>query len=75
MEMESVYLFAMQNGYFDDVAVSDVRRFQNGLGEFFATRKGELLDRIRNEKPDLKKDAENVAAVKQAIEDFKKSWK
>jgi F-type H+-transporting ATPase subunit alpha len=75
MEMESVYLFAMQNGYFDDVAVTDVKRFQADLGEFFNTRKGELLDKIRNEKPDLKKDATMVDAVKQAIGDFKKSWK
>ncbi len=75
MEMESVYLFAMQNGYFDDVAVPDVKRFQAALGEFFNTRKGELLDKIRNEKPDLKKDKEMVEAVKQGVEDFKKSWK
>ncbi|MCX8496172.1 MAG: F0F1 ATP synthase subunit alpha [Akkermansiaceae bacterium] len=75
MEMESIYLFAMQNGYFDDVAVSDVKRFQMALGEFFNTRKGELLDKIRNEKPDLKKDKVMVEAVSQGIEDFKKSWK
>jgi F-type H+-transporting ATPase subunit alpha len=75
MEMESIYLFAMQNGYFDDVAVADVKRFQAALGEFFSTRKADVLDKIRNEKPDLKKDAAVVATVKQAIEDFKKSWK
>jgi F-type H+-transporting ATPase subunit alpha len=75
MEMEAVYLFAMQNGYFDDVAVADVRRFQAAMGEFFSTRKNDLLDKIRNEKPDLKKDAASVDALKQAIEDFKKSWK
>jgi F-type H+-transporting ATPase subunit alpha len=75
MEMESIHLFAMQNGYFDDVAVADVKRFQAALGEFFSTRKSELLDKIRNEKPDLKKDAAMVDAVKQGIEDFKKSWK
>ena len=75
MENEAIYLFAMQNGYFDDVAVSDVKRFQAALGEFFITRKGELLDKIRNEKPDLKKDTAMVDAVKQGIEDFKKSWK
>ena len=63
----------MQNGYFDDVAVTDVKRFQAALGEFFTTRKDELLDKIRNEKPDLKKDAAMVDAVKQGIEDFKKS--
>ncbi len=75
MELESVYLFAMQNGYFDDVAVADVKRFQLALGEFLTTRKSELLDKIRNEKPDLKKDAASVDAVKQAIADFKTSWK
>ena len=75
MEMESIYLFAMQNGYFDDVAVADVKRFQAALGDFFNTRKGELLDKIRNETPDLKKDAAMVDAVKQGIQDFKKSWK
>ena len=75
MEMESIYLFAMQNGYFDDVAVVDVKRFQAALGDFFNTRKGDLLDKIRNEKPDLKKDAAMVDAVKQGIEDFKKTWK
>jgi F-type H+-transporting ATPase subunit alpha len=75
MEMESIYLFAMQNGYFDDVAVKDISRCQDAMGEFFNTRKAEILDKIRNEKPDLKKDAASVEAVKQAIEDFKKSWK
>ena len=75
MEMEAIYLFAMQNGYFDDVAVKDIGRCQDAMGEFFNTRKGELLDKIRNEKPDLKKDAAMVDAVKQAIDDFKKSWK
>jgi len=75
MEMESVYLFAMQNGYFDDVAVSDVKRCQEAMGEYFTTRKAELLDKIRNEKPDLKKDAAAVEAVKQSLNDFKSSWK
>jgi F-type H+-transporting ATPase subunit alpha len=75
MEMESVLLFAMQNGYFDDVAVNKVREFQAALGEFFETRKADVLDNIRNNKPDLKKDAAAVATVKQAIEDFKTSWK
>jgi F-type H+-transporting ATPase subunit alpha len=75
MELEAVFLFAMQNGYFDDIAVNKVREFQAGMGEFFETRKADVLDNIRNNKPDLKKDATAVAAVKQAIEDFKSSWK
>jgi F-type H+-transporting ATPase subunit alpha len=75
MEMESIYLFAMQNGFFDDVAVTDIRRAQAAIGEFFSTRKSDLLDKIRNEKPDLKKDAATVEAVKQALNDFKSAWK
>ncbi|MCW1921936.1 F0F1 ATP synthase subunit alpha [Luteolibacter arcticus] len=75
MEMESIFLFAMQNGFFDDVKVADVKRCQTAMGEFFETRKTELLDKIRNEKPDLKKDAAAVDAVKTALNDFKASWK
>jgi F-type H+/Na+-transporting ATPase subunit alpha len=75
MELESVFLFAMQNGYFDDVKVTDVKRCQTAMGEYFETRKTELLDKIRNEKPDLKKDAAAVDAVKTALNDFKASWK
>ncbi|MEK7954114.1 F0F1 ATP synthase subunit alpha [Luteolibacter soli] len=75
MEMESVFLFAMQNGYFDDVKVTDIKRCQAAMGEYFETRKTELLDKIRNEKPDLKKDAAAVEAVKTALNDFKASWK
>lgn len=75
MEMESIYLFAMQNGFFDDVDVSDIQRCQDTMGEFFTTRKSEILDKIRNEKPDLKKDATNVDLLKSALQDFKNSWK
>ncbi len=75
MELESIYLFAMQNGFFDDVPVDRVKECQLAMGEFFETRKTELLDKIRNEKPDLKKNTEMVDAVKQALEDFKGNWK
>lgn len=75
MDMESIYLFAMQNGYFDDVAVDRVKECQDAMGEFFNTRKTELLDKIRNEKPDLKKNKDMVDIVSQALNDFKTSWK
>lgn len=74
MEMESIYLFAMQNGFFDDVEVKDIKRCQAAMGEFFTTRKADLLDQIRNETPDLKKNKDMVDAVKQALSDFKASW-
>ncbi|MFC7337370.1 F0F1 ATP synthase subunit alpha [Haloferula chungangensis] len=75
MELECIYLFAMQNGFFDDIAIDQVKPFQLAMGEFFETRKTDLLDKIRNEKPDLKKNTEMVDIVKQAITDFKSSWK
>ena len=75
IEMECVYLFAMQNGYFDDVAVDRIKECQEAIGEFFSTRKPELLAEIRNETPDLKKNKEAKAKVDQAMTDFKTSWK
>ncbi len=75
MEMECVFLFAMQNGFFDDVAVDRVKECQAAMGEFFETRKNDVLDMIRNDKPDLKKNADAVETLKQALNDFKGSWK
>lgn len=74
MELEGVFLFAMMNGYFDDVPVNRVREFQSKLGEYFKNRKVELLQKIADEKPDLKKDKEVVEALKAAIQDFKTTW-
>jgi F-type H+-transporting ATPase subunit alpha len=74
MELEGVFLFAMMNGYFDDVPVNRVREFQGKLGEYFKNRKIDLLQKIADEKPDLKKDKEVVEALKSAIQDFKTTW-
>jgi F-type H+-transporting ATPase subunit alpha len=43
-------LVAVQNNFFDDVAVEKVKDFQNKLADFLTTRKAELLTKIRNEK-------------------------
>ncbi len=72
MEMEVIYLFAMQNGYFDDVDVDRVKECQMAMGEFFTTRKGELLQKIADEK--VLSD-EIVDGIKGSLEDFKTSWK
>jgi F-type H+-transporting ATPase subunit alpha len=66
-----VSLYAMQNGYFDDVAVDRIKECQGKLEEYFTTRKEPLLDKIANEKA-----LDNVVdELKQAITDFKTSWK
>jgi len=75
LEIQCLHLFAMQNGYLDDVAIDRVRDCQAAMTEFFTTRKTEVLDKIRNEQPDLKKDTAAIEPLKQALDDFKASWK
>ncbi|MDF1810633.1 MAG: F0F1 ATP synthase subunit alpha, partial [Verrucomicrobiales bacterium] len=72
MEVEVVSLFAMQNGYFDDVPVESIKDCQNKLQEFFTTRKEAVLKEIRD-KGAL--DENLTKTLKQAIEDFKGSYK
>jgi F-type H+-transporting ATPase subunit alpha len=64
-------LYAMQNGYFDDVPVDRIKECQLKLEDYLNTRKEALLDKIANEKA-----LDNVAdELKQSITDFKTSWK
>jgi F-type H+-transporting ATPase subunit alpha len=44
-------LWAVQNNFFDDVAVDKVKDFQNKLTDFLTTRKAELLTKIRKRRP------------------------
>lgn len=64
-------LWAMQKGYFDNVAVDRIKECQSKLEDYLSSRKAELLDKIANEKT-----LDNVENdLKAAIEDFKSSWK
>jgi F-type H+-transporting ATPase subunit alpha len=65
-------MWAVQNGYVDDVPVERVREFQARLTDFLTTRKAELLARIGKEKAlgdPLK------AELKAAADQFKQTWK
>ena len=66
-----VSLYAMQNGYFDDVPVDRIRECQGAMEEYFKTRKDALLIQIGNEKAIDK----TVEEIKSSIADFKSSWK
>lgn len=66
-----VSLYAMQKGYFDDVAVDRIRECQAAMETFFSTRKEALLLQIGNEKS-IDKTEEDI---KTALADFKSSWK
>src|SRR5436305_7108821 len=50
VEQQAAVLWAMQNGYMDDVAVDKIKDFQKKLLEFLSTRKVELLARLEHEK-------------------------
>jgi F-type H+/Na+-transporting ATPase subunit alpha len=72
VDIEVVILFAMQKGYFDDVAVDKIKNCQQKLVEYFQTRKGDLLAAIL-EKLAIDKDLEEKLHA--AIKDFKASYK
>jgi F-type H+-transporting ATPase subunit alpha len=50
VEIQVAVLWAVQNGYFDDVAVERVKEHQTDWTEFLTTRKAELLQTIAEEK-------------------------
>jgi F-type H+-transporting ATPase subunit alpha len=66
-----ISLYAMQNGYFDDVPVDRIRECQAAMETFFSTRKEALLLQIGNEKAIDKCTDE----IKTSLSDFKSSWK
>src|SRR5271165_2342528 len=72
VEVQVAVIWAVQNGYVDNVPVERVKEFQAGLTEFLTTRKVELLRKIENEKA-LSKDL--VAELKAAADEFKQTWK
>ncbi len=71
LELEAATLWAMQNGYLDDVPVDNVKDFQAKLEEFLTTRKDALMAKIRDEKALTD---EIVSDLKSALEDFKKTY-
>ncbi|ACC72199.1 F0F1 ATP synthase subunit alpha [Paraburkholderia phymatum] len=66
----SVSLFAANNGYLDDLEVSQVPAFEKGMREFLKSKHADLVKRIEDNK-DLSKDDEG--ALHAALKDFKKS--
>jgi F-type H+-transporting ATPase subunit alpha len=71
VEEQVISLYAATNGFIDEVPVSEVRRFEDQLIEWFRSRHADVLDAIstRGEIPDVEAFA---AAIKQFAEQF--SW-
>jgi F-type H+-transporting ATPase subunit alpha len=72
VEIQIGVIWAVQNGYVDDVAVERIKEFQAEWTEFLTTRKADLLTRIGREKA---LSDELVAALKAAADQFKQTWK
>ena len=67
----AITLFAVNNGYFDDVEVGRVLAFENGLLQFVKTKNAALVSKILSAK---ELDADGEKQLVAAIEEFKKSW-
>ena len=67
----AVSLFAVNNGYLDDIDVKRVLAFESALHQYMRQRYGALLDKIESTK-DL--DAEGEKALHAAVQEFKKTW-
>ncbi|MBI4996221.1 MAG: F0F1 ATP synthase subunit alpha [Rhodocyclales bacterium] len=67
----AVSLFAINQGYFDDVDVPKLLAFEADLHKYMKAQQGALMDKIESTK-DLDKDGEAQMAA--AVAEFKKNW-
>jgi F-type H+-transporting ATPase subunit alpha len=72
VEIQVAVIWAIQDGYMDDVPVNRVKEFQSKLTEFLTTRKAEVLQSISREKTLTKP---IVSELKAAIDPFKEVWR
>jgi len=71
VEIQVVVIWAVQNGYMDQVPVARVKEFQNKLTEYFTLRKSQFLAKIGREKA---LNDELKAELKAAADEFKQTW-
>ena len=70
--MSVAVIWAVQNGYVDDVPVERVKEFQAKFTEFLTTRKASLLARVEKEK--TLSDTLKIE-LKAVADEFKQLWK
>src|SRR5688500_12756115 len=69
VEQQVMTIFAVTNGFLDDLAVKDLKAWEKGFHEFMATKFPQVGNGVRTEKA-LSKD--NEAALRRGIEEYKK---
>ena len=72
VEVQAAILWAVQNNFFDDVAVEKVKDFQTKLTDFLNTRKADLLTKVRTEK--AISDA-LAGELKASVSEFKQTYR
>lgn len=70
LEIMVATLWSMQNGYFDDVDVAEIRDVQAKFEAYLTDRKESLMSKIANEKA---LSDEILSELKTSVEDFKKT--
>ncbi|HUF26551.1 MAG TPA: F0F1 ATP synthase subunit alpha [Gemmatimonadaceae bacterium] len=68
VEQQVMIIYAVTNGFLDDVPVADIRRWERGFLEFIGAQYGQVVEAIRNEKQLSK---ENEALLKRGIEEYR----
>jgi F-type H+-transporting ATPase subunit alpha len=71
VEEQVAIMWAMQNGFLDNVPVERVKEFQSKLQDWLQTRKEPLLRSIREKK---QVDDDLTSQLKSAMEEFKTTW-
>jgi len=72
VEVQAAVLWALQNGYFDDVPVDKIKDCQFKMTEYLTSRKGTLMSRIEKEKA---LNDSLIAELKAAVTEFKQTYK
>ena len=72
VEQQVISVYAVTNGFLDDIPVDKIREFESGMHEFLAGKYPQVGDGIRKTK-DLGKDLEE--ALKRGIDEYKKMAK
>jgi len=70
VEQQVMIIFAVTNGYLDDVAVAKIREWEKGFHAFMAAKHPQVGDALRTKK-ELSKDVE--AELRRGLEEYKKS--
>ncbi len=71
VEVQVSILWAVQNGYFDEIEVEKIQEATTSLEEFMSTRKADLLKAIRSEGQLTDKITEDL---KSAVEEWKRTF-